>query len=367
MDIKFRAGQPVTLVATRTFTMGGNNFQFRHGQEVTFDGATVETEGETFVMPQLRGACKAGWLAPPEGFDVDAPVEAPSAHIQVRHATKGGNPLSPPEKTPIITVENDERVVGNTGTAAAATAERNKNYHRNAGKVKDQHGRVMEVEEQDGKHFRSLKTPAKSNPILDGDNTGALINSAKAPVITPVKGRTEDECLALMTKEDRATYLAEKEARRAPYEAEIAAAAAKNGRSVVGMVKKTASVTREGITINTTTGGGTEIADPSTGVSQEERTVVEREGMRFVETNGPKRTGTEPRPTIPQDTRRMVAKAMCADFPPNYDFTAPAKKRVARLQADFEDRPDVIRAAFAAENDEVKQLLVNEFPGAFTG
>jgi hypothetical protein len=63
----------------------------------------------------------------------------------------------------------------------------------------------------------------------------------------------------------------------------------------------------------------------------------------------------------------MVAKAMCADFPPNYDFAAPAKKRVARLQADFEDRPDVIRAAFAAENDEVKQLLVNEFPQAFNG
>jgi hypothetical protein len=367
MDIKFRTGQPVTLIATRTFTMGASNYQFRHGQEVTFDGATVETDGESFVMPQLRGACKAGWLAPAEDFDVEAPVEAPRANIQVRHPTKGGNPLSPPEKAPIITVENDEREVGNTRTAAAATAERNRNYHRGAGKVKDQHGRVMEVEEQDGVHFRSLKTPAKSAPILDGDNTGALLNSAKAPTITPVKGRTEDECLALMGPEERATYIAEKESRRSVYDAEIAASAAKSGRSVVGMVKKQAAVTREGITISTTTGGGTEIADPSTGVGQSERTVVEREGMRFVETNGPKRTGTEPRPSIPQDTRRMVAKAMCADFPPNYDFAAPAKKRVARLQADFEDRPDVIRAAFAAENDEVKQLLVNEFPQAFNG
>lgn len=367
MDIKFRVGQPVTLRATRTFTMGASNYQFRHGQEVTFDGATVETEGEAFTMPQLRGACKAGWLVPAEGFDEDAPVVAQSANIQVRHPTKGGNPMSPPEKTPIVTVENDERQVGNTRTAAAATAERNKTYHRNAGRVKDQHGRVMEVEEQDGKHFRDLKTPAKSRPVLDGDNVGSLLAQAKAPTIQPVKGRTEDEVLAMMSEEERASYLAEKEARRAPYEAEIAAVAAKSGRPVVGMVKKQAPVTREGITIATTTGGGTEIEDPTTGATQTETRVVEREGIKFTETNGPKREGTEARPTVPVDTRRMVAKAMCPDFPANYDFSAPARKRVARLQADFDDRPDVIRAAFAAESDEVKQILVTEFPQAFSG
>ena len=367
MDIRFKAGEPVAFIAARTFTMGANNFQFRHGQEIEFDGTTVTTDGESFPMPQLRGPVKIDWLTLAADYDEEAPVSVASANIQVRHPTQGGNPLSPPTKTAIVTVESDERQVGNTRTAAAATANRNKTYHRGAGKVRDQHGRVMDVEEQDGVHFRSLQTPAKSNPVLDGDNAGYLISNAKAPVLKPVKGRTEDEMLATMDEESKETYLAEKASRRAVHEADIMAAEAKSGRSVVNKVKKQAAVTREGMTISTTTGGGTEIADPTTGAVQTEIRVVEREGIRFTETNGPKRTGAEPRPSIPTNTSRMVAKSMCSDFPDNYDFGAPAKKRVARLQADFDDRPDVIRAAFAAENDEVKRLLVEEFPQAFSG
>ncbi|MFA5387351.1 MAG: hypothetical protein WC322_03055 [Candidatus Paceibacterota bacterium] len=377
MDIKFKSGQPIMFIATRTFTMGANNIQFRNGQEVEFDGATVTTEGESFPMPQLRGPVKAGWLTPAEGYDPEEPREADHANIQVRHPTKGGNPLAPPDKKVIVTVESDERQVGNTREAAAATADRNKNYHRSAGKVKDQHGRVMEVEAQDGTHFRSLKTPAKSAPVLDGDNAGSLIASAKAPTITPVKGRTEDEALALMTEEERATYIAEKESRRSVYDAEIAASAARSGRPVVAMVKKSAPITREGMTITTTTGGGTEIEDPTTGAVQTKTTVVEREGIKFTETNGVRSPEVQPaRPvhaaapvmptvTIPVETRRLIAKSMCADFPEAYDFSAPAKKRVARLSLDFEDRLDVIRAAFAAESTDVQQLLVAEFPAAF--
>ena len=60
----------------------------------------------------------------------------------------------------------------------------------------------------------------------------------------------------------------------------------------------------------------------------------------------------------------MIAKAVCADFPDNYDFAVPVKKRMARLQADYENRPDVLRAVFAAEGDEMKSILMQEFPQA---
>src|SRR5574343_569885 len=138
MDIRFKPGEPVKLIVTRTFTMGDSNMQFRRDQEVEFDGVTVTTDGESFAMPRLRGPIKQGWLVPAEGFEDAAPVEAISANIQVRHPTKGGNPFAPPDKKAIVIVENDEREVGNTRTAAAATADRNRNYHRSAGKVKDQ-------------------------------------------------------------------------------------------------------------------------------------------------------------------------------------------------------------------------------------
>jgi hypothetical protein len=63
---------------------------------------------------------------------------------------------------------------------------------------------------------------------------------------------------------------------------------------------------------------------------------------------------------------RKIARAICADFPDNYVFTDSPKKKLARLQADYEDRPDVIRAVAAAETDgEVKRRLIEEFPEAF--
>ena len=63
---------------------------------------------------------------------------------------------------------------------------------------------------------------------------------------------------------------------------------------------------------------------------------------------------------------RKIAKSICADFPDNYVFTQTTRKKIARLQADFEDRPDVIRAVAAADTDpEVRSRLFEEFPEAF--
>ena len=65
------------------------------------------------------------------------------------------------------------------------------------------------------------------------------------------------------------------------------------------------------------------------------------------------------------DVRRLVAKQLCPDFPENYNFTLDPKKKLARLQADYEDRHDVLKAVFAAEGDDFKMLLLQEFPQAF--
>jgi hypothetical protein len=65
------------------------------------------------------------------------------------------------------------------------------------------------------------------------------------------------------------------------------------------------------------------------------------------------------------DARLKIAKAFCPEFPANYDFSAPDRKKLARLQADFEDNIPVIRAVFAAESDSFKAKLVAEFPSVF--
>jgi hypothetical protein len=145
--------------------------------------------------------------------------------------------------------------------------------------------------------------------------------------------------------------------------------------SVVGRVQEPQRQYREGFDLELSVGGGVETADlgGTGGATKDQETVTEVEGVRFTNTNGPKtgmRLVDRPKPTAPtaaDDTMcRKIAKAICSDFPDNYVFTDPIRKKIARLQADYEDRPDVIRAVAAAETDgEVKRRLIEEFPGAF--
>jgi len=365
-QIKFKSGQPLELVATKNFTLGGVNMSFYKGQEIEFDGSLATIDGETRSLPQLRGAVKAGWLVEMVNYDEGAPEVRPSAHIQVRHPTQGGDPNRPPEKTPIVTVESDERVVGNTRQQAAATQENNRNYH---GQRTASRNLPPGVEDQDGIPVRRLKTPAVSRSELTGNNAGQLLSAAKAPVIEPVRGITQDELMERMSEEERENYQARVSANRARYEDDVQRAGG-NRKPVATIKRAAAPVTREGVTVGVTTGGGIETEDIHDPTAKQRVEVVEREGVRFVQTNiAPDKDQPHPRDPAPvvgaNDPRRMIARTLCPDFPDNYAFDVPAKRRMARLQADYSDRQDVVRAAYAAETDEGKSLIVAEFPEHF--
>lgn len=370
-EIRYTRGAPATFLATRTFSLGANNLQLRKGDEVLFDGQMATLNGETFPA-QLKGAIKAGWLVLADSYDEDDPTygQRPTANIQVR-SPKGGNPLEPVQRTSMATTESDEREVMKTGAHAKAVQQHTQ-AARSTGTVNQTVRGGMNVtsaEDQDGVPVRTLKTPAKSKSELRGDNAGSLISGAVAPTLETHVGMTQEDMLERMTDEQREEYLAKKAAHRSAYDAD----AGSSQRSVVAKVQSgPRQQTREGFNVNTSVGvGSQEVADPTGMGGKAEESVVVVDGITLRNTNGPKRPeqphprAVETRKAAGVDPRRMVAKTLCQDFPDNYDFTAPLKKRLARLQADFEDRPDVIRAAFAAESDEMKAHLIEEFPAAF--
>ena len=372
--IKFRPGQPDTYRATRTFSLGSSGIQVHSGSEVKFDGTTVEVAGTTLSLPQLRGAVTQGWVVPVETYDEGDPSYGVpvAAGIQVRHATQAGNPLQPPKKMGLETIEEDEKVVGNTREAAANTRA------RNAGRKPAQAGnrsRTMvggvEIEEQDGVPVRNLKTRAKTSTTLTSESAGAHLSAASKVQIDPGQGITEEEMLERMTEPERAEYLATKESLRSQYIEE-----SPSQRKQVATIRKAKGPQQlEGMTVTTSTSAGSTPVEDLSGMSHGKPTVavVEQEGIRFTTTNGPKAAAQSrpaAQPTAPASpamvqARIGIAKAMCKDFPDGYDFGAPARKRLARLMADFEDRPDVIRAAWAAETDDVKAIILEEFPAAF--
>ena len=386
-QIAYKHGQKQHFIAARTFSLGSTGMTVPKGADILFDGTTVEFGGSEFSHPQFRGAVRAGWATLAENYDPDdRTAERPiAANIQVRHPTQGGNPMTGGNRTPMGTAtvtENDEREVGNVRAHADATKDRNTNH---------QHGQHIEarpgtsVELQDGIPVRKLKTAntgeksKQQRTVVSVETAGSRIREAENPApIDAGKGVTEEEMLEKMVPEQREAYLAEKQALKSRY-VDVDTDAQ---RPVVATIKKSgkSTTTTEGVTAKVTTGGGTETWDGAgTGIGGEAKvstTVVD--GIKMTNTNGPSnkeqpspRSETAHQPVMLKDgsaeVRLRLARSICKDFPDNYDFAANPRKKLARLQADYEDRPDVIKAVYMAEADDFKATLLREFPQAFSG
>lgn len=362
---QFTQGQMVEFRATRDFGMGGMNIQ--RGMAIHYDGYNISVGGRQQPLPGFKGALKAGWAVPVAQFDPNASAQAPrSAGIKVRPADTG-NPMVRQAAAMATVVEAEERIVGNVQTHAQDVRSSNqarRNITASSG-----------IESQDGVVVRTL-TPLNSKDgartTLTGSNIQQLINEANDVQVQPGRGVTRDEVMARMSPEQREQYQSEIQARKSAY-IDLQPSDVQNGDdargTIVGHVGQPGVVDSGGFRTTTTVGGGIDTVDlsglDSPPVAPE---VIEVEGMKFTVTAPPKKP--VPQASGPAwdhvDPRRVIAKAICRDFPDLYDFEAPTKKKIARIQADFEDRADVIRAVAAAETDaEMKVRLIEEFPAAF--
>lgn len=378
-QIQFQTSKFQPFMVTRTFALGQTGISVPAGSEVLFDGTIVDYGGQRISLPQFRGAIRMGWAVPSDQYDPNdqsASIPRP-AGVQLRHSTQGGNPLDPANHArPIapVTTDEQERSVGNVREMAQAAKDRNQNRTYRTGMenraMSAAEASRISVEPQDGIPVRNLTTQAKSNTVLTAESAGTHIREAsQAGAIQPGRGITEEEMMAQMTAVQRAEYLASKNAHKAAY----VNVDADQPRQVVGQIAAPQTRQSEGFTVTPSVGGGTMTADlGGTGTAgPAQQSTMESEGMIFRTTNGPKRDVQVVQPATPvnisgtEDARRKIAKAMCPDFPDLYNFDDATRKKIARIQADFEDRPDIIRAIFAAESDEVKARLLEEFPSVF--
>lgn len=351
----------VEYTATQTFRLSSNpELRISAGTRLLFDGVNIQIDGmPARPLPQANGAIKQGWLVP-SGDYIPGEVRRVSAGITTRPAD-GGNPMEARQRSTMATAQAEETYVGSVSNHAA--------------QVRDRNGRrvmATEVEPQDGIPVRRLGNPdGRKNPVDVFAQGSSAIAQAEKTQVRPGRGRTREEVMQNMSPEQRAHYEQEILARKAAKGIDISVVEGLETQgTVVAQVRPQPSqVTREGISTVNSVGGGIDAVDLGGTGSQQEVTYVEREGIRFQETNGPKKDRPQVTPTrvvAETDPRRIIAKAVCPDFPDIYDFDASVRKKIARVQADFEDRPDVIRAIAAAETDvEMKRRLVEEFPEAF--
>lgn len=387
-QIQFQHGVFRKFVAARSFALGNSGTNIQKGGALGFDGQNYVYEGSSpQPMPQLRGAIKAGWIVLEENYDEnDDSASVPKAAGVRMRAADGGNPMNPQPRYEVSTTDAEEREVGNVAQHSQQT--RNANANR-PGQRQAPVSNVM-ASAQEGREVRKLSNPAYQ-PAVDLEKTSAteaIRQLDRATKVQPGRGLTREEMVANLPEEERQEYLATLEAKRSSYADEDPQAKAERERNtkilaqqgrlvdsqtpqVVGRVASSPTTrTQDGFQITNHVGGGTETVDLS-GLdtpSENKVAVVESEGMKFTTTNvGRAQPVKAAAPTGPVDSRRRIAKSICPDFPDNYVFEDSVRKKIARLQADYDDRPDVIQAAAAADTDvELRNRLVEEFPEAFT-
>lgn len=350
--------------ATRDFGMGDVSVQ--RGMSIEFDGYMIRVAGRPpQAMPTFKGALKARWAVPEAEYNPTAPAARPqAAGIRVRPADTG-NPHNRSTSEMVATAQAEENIVADVQSHAAGVRKANQGRAR---------GMPQDIEPQDGVPVRTLQTMANSRDgvrtTLTGSNTQQAIAAANSVQIAPGRGISREELMERMTPEQRQQYQAEIEVWRATHVA-LDRQGAVQGPDVQGEVVATVGAPEDvesmGFHVTNTVGGGTETVDLS-GLDEApaETSLIEAEGMRFRTTNGPRKPQPPAAMLDDVDPRRVIALSICRDFPEQYDFDAPPRKKIARLRADFEDRSDVIRAVAAAETDQaVRMALVTEFPDAF--
>lgn len=375
--VELKPGEPTEFTATRGFQLpappGGIAPNIPQGGTMTFDGQNFSFAGDIpKPLPQFLGAIKAEWVIPSAQYtgQVGRPV---SAGITVRNA-EGGSPMDVQKKQVVLTAQAEEREVGNISQHAAQVRQGNQENYRRAS-YNGPGTQVVQAEDQEGIPVRHLGNPdGRKNPV-DMTRASEAIRAAESVRVQPGVGRSREEIMAAMTPEQRADYENQLQVRKAMHgqlDTQVALPDQGQGRVVANLQTSNGVQTKEGIKTTVSTGGGTETFDAGgTGGPAEISTVIV-EGVKMTNTNGPKKgqvvETAKTKADLTEDPRRVIAKSICADFPANYDFDASPRKKIARLQADYEDRPDVIRAVASAETDqEVRSRLIEEFSEAFGG
>jgi len=355
--IHFTSGEYQIFIATRTFSLGDTGTSILAGSELEYDGTNIRYSGAAPVrMPQLRGAVKAGWIVLSDDYDptdLSASIPRP-AGVQVRDA-RGGNPMDPSSRSLITTVEAEEREVSNVAQHANQVQSRNKQARSQRSVSQD----------QDGMEVRKLSTPARQTTNFADESPDEAIRRANSVRIEAGQGRSRESMLASMTADEQSQYLDSIESRRSNH-------VAPRSNLVVGRVQAPQNQDKEGFRVTNQVGGGVEIADAGGMQGDVVETQTSQEGLTFRNTNvglpKKKQARAVSTSTSDQDIQRRIAKSICRDFPDNYLFSDTPRKKIARLQADYEDRPDVIRAVAAADQDpDVRSRLLSEFPSAFGG
>jgi len=312
-----------------------NPFAIMKGDEFEYDGSILKYAGMEVAQPQMRGAYNEGWYStdPDDGDGVQAVkpsrnvAQAQTKTTDLAHVQRmGAKPIAADNSDEDTVMEVSERRPGAKDDPRATPRAITKETRKAPSLVVN----PGHLEAQEGVTVGSVRTAAKlkvdmskSESVEAKKNLDNIKGSGYIPT-GPRKHTIEREGVTITTNVsdvDRSVQIDQDD-----------------GGVTVGKVRHTANGSSEGIEIKDTSN----IRNKSAAAT------------------APKKIDTKLSPKV------RVARAIDPSFPASWDFSGKLKERMARVR-EHGITPQFLEALYAAEGDQMRKLLEQEFPKQFAG
>jgi hypothetical protein len=322
-QIKWQRGNFLKFFAQMKIRVGGASpVDIMKGDEFEYDGSILKYSGMEFSQPQMRGAVLSGWAT--LAMDDMPSVEAVRPTRNIAKAQ---------------TINRDLNKVQRASPAVIETSSLDEDE-------------VLQVAD------RSSASPQGPKIITAQDNRKSRLD---------VKSDTSDDQGAVTIARIKTSAKATFEASRSDSGRKLQEL--ENLSNVrADLIEKT--VVKEGVTIKSNVGRvdriETDSSDESNVVGRVRNSSVDHvEGISIRDTSNIR----DPKPAKAISTEKLsprirIARSICPDFPSDWVFEGKLADRLAALKS-VNPSAEFIEALYAAEGDQMRKLLVKEYPEQF--
>lgn len=333
--IAWQRGKYIKFFAKMKIRVGGAApIDVQKGDEFEYDGSILKYSGLEVTSPQLRGAIENGWAT----LDQDAipEVEAIRPNRSIAKSKSVNKDLNKVQRTDAVPIEtsslDEDEVLKVTDRVSS---------DKSAPKI---------LKSDDNRKSRGLSVSSDMESNQDAVAVGRVRTSART-VFNDVQNPST------------ARKIAELE----------------NMQNVRAELYKNKTVEKEGVQIKSNIGSVSDVIEHD---SQEDNvvgtvrksSVNTSEGISVKDTSTIRNTSKSTKSVVSKqappvkiaDPRIRVARAICPDFPLNWDFTGKLAERLDRVR-NHGTNQEFLEALYAAEGDQMRKVLVKEFPSVFEG
>ncbi len=326
----WQRGKYIRFFAKMKIRVGGANpVDVQTGDEFEYDGSILKYSGMEVSSPQLRGAIDNGWATEDESEITNLEIEAvrPTRNIAKSQ-----------------TVNRDLNRVQRISNREVNTSSLDEDEVLKVSDRSD--SKTPKVLRQENNRKNRLTVNSDNSDTQEAVSIGRVRTSAKA-VFNDVS--RSDSVKKVQELENMSNVRAELYNRTVE----------KEGVTITSNLGRVASVSEADDNEGTTVGA----VRKATKASSEGISIQDTSGIRNTST---KKASTQQKAPVIKDPRIRVARTIDPGFPVDWVFTGKLTDRLAAVKA-HGATPSFLEALFAAEGDQMRKMLMKEYPEQFGG